>query len=291
MLYPSLFKSPEAEAQYLASYRALLDLWSVEHEALDINTRFGTTHINVAGSPDSPPLLLLHGSAVNSTIWYPNIAPLAQHFRIYAPDIINQMGLSVSERPPKTTDECAEWLIEIMDKLDMKRASIVGHSYGGWLTLKLALTTPNRIDRMILISPAPAIKSISKQLILRMLLAVLIPFRGMFYRLFRWLTTSPQAEWQKIADQLYAGAKTFRPQAMKIAVMSVFSDEELRQVSTPGLLLIGDKEVVYKPEEVIERAKRLIPDIESFIIPNASHLAPVDCADEVNQRMIEFLTH
>jgi hypothetical protein len=63
----SLFKTPEGAAKYRAAYNATLSLWPVPHEALDIQTSFGTTHINTAGSPELPPLILLHGFGVCST--------------------------------------------------------------------------------------------------------------------------------------------------------------------------------------------------------------------------------
>src|SRR5512147_1785816 len=93
MSYADRFKSPEGAEQYRAAYDATLALWPVPYEALDITTDFGTTHINVAGSPDSPPLVLIHGAQVNSTQWYTNIEPLSRHFHVYALDVIDQMGM------------------------------------------------------------------------------------------------------------------------------------------------------------------------------------------------------
>ena len=54
----SRFKTPESEARFLAAYDATLGLWPVPHEVIEVTTRFGSTHINVAGSPDLPPLAL-----------------------------------------------------------------------------------------------------------------------------------------------------------------------------------------------------------------------------------------
>src|SRR5215813_2086478 len=98
MLAESLFKTPEGAASYMAAYNATLSLWPVAHQSLDVKTSFGTTHINAAGSPELPPLILLHGFGVCSTQWYPNIEPLSRHFRVYALDVLSQFGLSVATR-------------------------------------------------------------------------------------------------------------------------------------------------------------------------------------------------
>lgn len=291
MRYAALFKSPEHEERYLATYNAVLDLWSVPHETLDIETSFGTTHINSAGSPDLPPLVLLHGAAVNSTIWYPNVEPLSQYFRIYAPDIINQTGLSIEKRRPKTPQDCADWLGEVLDSLNIESAIFIGHSYGGWLTLTMAMNYPQRVQRMVLLAPAPAFSPAieSWQLMVRMMAAIFIPTKSMFYSLFQWMTTIPLNNNHILVEQIYTGVRCFRPQATTMAVMSIYKDDELRQTQTPMLLLIGEKEIVYKPKKALERAKGVLPHIQAELIADASHLLTIEKADIVNKKMLEFL--
>jgi pimeloyl-ACP methyl ester carboxylesterase len=69
---------------------------------------------------------------------------------------------------------------------------------------------------------------------------------------------------------------------------SVFSDKELSKILTPVLLLIGDHEVIYKPERVIQRATRLGPGLKAEIVPNANHIAEYTAADFVNAKILEF---
>ena len=94
-----MFKTPEGQARYFAAYDATLALWPVPVESFDVPTRFGSTHIHVCGPENAPPLVLLPGQAVSSTMWYPNIAALSRAYRVYALDIIGDMGKSVRTRP------------------------------------------------------------------------------------------------------------------------------------------------------------------------------------------------
>jgi pimeloyl-ACP methyl ester carboxylesterase len=285
----SVFKSPEAEAKFLAAYDATLALWPVPHEALEVTTSFGTTHINVAGSPDLPPLVLIHGGQISSPMWYPNIEPLSRHFRVYAPDVVDQMGRSVPARKLKTPQDCSDWLTEVLDALNLERATLVGHSHGGWQTLNLALTNPQRVERMVLLSPASAFVRLRWQLFLRMMPVFIMPTRAMFYWCLQWLTTMPLGSAHPIVEQFMIGAKSYKPQALSLGVTSVFTDEELRQINTPTLLLIGEHEVVYEPSRVLERAQRLMPHIEAELIAGGGHLFPVDQAEATNARIVEFL--
>ncbi len=46
---PSAFKSPKGEAEYMAAYEATMGLWPVPYESMDIQSRFGSTHLVVCG--------------------------------------------------------------------------------------------------------------------------------------------------------------------------------------------------------------------------------------------------
>jgi hypothetical protein len=61
-----IFKTPEFEHQYMATYEAVLKLWPVPHETMDIHGQFGITYINLAGEKRNPRLILLPGFGANS---------------------------------------------------------------------------------------------------------------------------------------------------------------------------------------------------------------------------------
>lgn len=292
--YADRFRSPEAMANYRAAYDAALALWPMPPEAHTVATNFGTTHLNVAGPPDAPPLLLVHGGQVNSTQWYSNIGPLSQHFRVYALDVVDQMGRSIPTRQLETPEDCATWLGDVLDALHIERASFIGHSHGGWQCLNLALTAPERVERMALLSPSAALYRLSLNLFFHMLPVLIRPTRGMFYWSFQWLTTLPLDPDQPhpLVEQFMVGALSFKPQELALGVISVFSDDELRRITTPTLLLIGEQEVVYRarPSRVLARAQRLMPNVEAHLIPGGKHLFPISQAEATNARMVAFLT-
>ena len=88
-------------------------------------------------------------------------------------------------------------------------------------------------------------------------------------------------------EQLYLGTKHFRCQGE--ANPDIFSDDELRSVQAPTLLLIGQQEVIYDPAASVERARKLIPHIEADLIPNARHDLAYFQANLVDKRILEFL--
>jgi pimeloyl-ACP methyl ester carboxylesterase len=91
-----------------------------------------------------------------------------------------------------------------------------------------------------------------------------------------------------MANQMYLGARYFRLPSTVLPVP--YTDEELRGVTNPTLLLIGQQETLYDPVPALARAKKLIPNIRAELIPQASHDLPVSQPEAVNRRILEFLT-
>jgi len=125
-----------------------------------------------------------------------------------------------------------------------------------------------------------------------MLPAFVVPNKRTFYRAFQWSTINPldAGHPEPVIDQMILSGTSFKAQELSFGVVHVFDDEELRQIGKPILLLVGDKEKIFNPNVMIERAQRLIPQIDANIIPNAAHLLPIDQSEVVNSRILAFLT-
>jgi pimeloyl-ACP methyl ester carboxylesterase len=151
--YPA-FKSEAGRHEFEQAYAAALASWPVPYEALDVPTRFGTTHVIASGPAGAPAVVLLHCMAGTAIVWRPNVAALSGRFRTYAVDVPAQPSLGVLTRKIRNRQEQALWFTDLLDALGAPTASIVGNSYVGFLALSQACLTPERVDRLILISPA-----------------------------------------------------------------------------------------------------------------------------------------
>jgi pimeloyl-ACP methyl ester carboxylesterase len=175
----AFFKTESAEASYMAAYDAVLAKWPVAYEDITVPTRLGATHVIASGPADAPPLVLLHAAMATATVWRPNVEALSEHFRVYAVDVVGQGGRTVASRKIESRRDYADWLNDLFDGLGIARASIVGNSYGGFIAFNQAAMAPERIDRIVLISPAggfvsimPVFRSMIYQALKGMLLGV-----------------------------------------------------------------------------------------------------------------------
>jgi pimeloyl-ACP methyl ester carboxylesterase len=283
-----VFNSVEGETRYLAAYDAALADWPTPYEELDIHTRLGATHLIASGPPDAPAVLLLPSLAASALLWAPNVAALSQSYRVYAVDTIGQAGKSIPAVRIRNRRQMAAWITDMLDALGVETAALVGASFGGFLAMNQALLTPARVSRIVLIGPAGTFVGFSWKFYYAMLIRG--PLRKLFGGRKRPVTTLPGGRklepsgWGRL--MAVTMAESARP---NLAPATVFSARQLAQLGVPALLLIGEKETLYRAQDVLDLAMARAPGLSGAVIRGADHLVALARPDEVNARILRFL--
>ena len=281
-----IFTTPEGRAKYMAAYEDMFSLWKVPYDSIDVKTGYGSTHINVSGPGDGYPLVLLHAVSLSSTAWFANIAELSADHRVYAVDAIGDAGKSVANRLLENRSDYAEWLREVFDGLNIDKGYLLGHSYGGWLALNMALAYPERLRKIILLAPGASIYPMRflTNLGLRLPFKIRIPARSVF-KMIAPKGTVFEEKFIHLMEMVtrYCVPATLFP--------TVYTDEELKRIELPTLLLIGAGEKIYNPKKAIDRAQRWMSDLTAEIIPNVGHTLNMEQPATINARILEFLTN
>jgi len=109
-------------------------------------------HYQEAGDPNAPALVLIHGFASSTLVWSKVFLPLAEiGFRVIAIDMV---GFGYSGKPRNgeyTIAGQASLLNSLLDRLNIKRATLAGSSYGGAVAATCALDYPQRVQKLVLI--------------------------------------------------------------------------------------------------------------------------------------------
>ncbi|HIL93971.1 MAG TPA: alpha/beta fold hydrolase [Cycloclasticus sp.] len=106
---------------------------------------------------EGSPVFMIHGSGPGVTAWanWRLVIPaLAKHHRVIAPDMA---GFGYTERVDGYEYTMENWVqhaIDLMDALEIKKAHLVGNSFGGGLAIALAIKHPERVDRLVLMGAA-----------------------------------------------------------------------------------------------------------------------------------------
>lgn len=105
----------------------------------------------VAGDPDLPVLLLIHGITSSSATWDPVIPGLAEQAHVIAPDLLGH-GDSDKPRADYSLGGFASNLRDLLEHLGHDRVTVVGHSLGGGVAMQFAYQHYERCDRLALVS-------------------------------------------------------------------------------------------------------------------------------------------
>ena len=280
------FNSEAAAAKFLAAYDAAFALWPSPRQELDVETPYGTTHVHRYGADQGAPIILLHGSASNAAQWYPNVAALGKAHLVFAIDTLGDPGRSIQRTPIHEPATSAAWLNDVLIGLGLNSVHLVGHSYGGWLALNQALHRPERLKSISLIDPG----GLSK-VGLRFYASIFVnAFAGLAPRswrpyLARWLR-NPVLVVPEMLAVIFAGAAGFR---VNRPAPLPLTDDELKAICMPTLLLLGEHSALLRPVQVRDRVNEMIPQAQVEIIAETGHGPNLERPGEVNQRILDFI--
>ena len=125
-----------------------------DFDARLVPVRAGDVHVREDGDPHGPPLVLVHDFQA-SLRWFDRVTPaLAREYRVIRLDLLGQ-GASEKPRDGYSKEEQGDVVADVMRKLGVRRAAVVGHSMGGQVVTALAERHPELVERLMVIGTAP----------------------------------------------------------------------------------------------------------------------------------------
>lgn len=253
-----------------------------------------------AGS--GPPLVLVHGLLGHSFSWRHAMPVFARNFTVYAVDLL---GAGYSDRPviDQTLRANAERLLRFLDEIGARSCILLGSSRGGGVVMRAAALAPERVERMILVSPinpwSPHGKRIARLLSHRRV-------APMFLRL------APHSEilYPLVLNRLYGDAARVHPGTLEgyaapyklpgsfeheIRILSTWNQdlEELQFVlpriaHIPTLLLWGNRDAAVSPTSA-EPLRKNFTHCQFVMMDGVGHIPYEEVPDEFNRVVNEFL--
>jgi len=287
------FRSAEAREGYLAQYDRRALRWPVPSEMRMVETSYGQTFVRVSGPTDAPPLVLLHATPANSLMWQPNVAALSAKHRVCAVDTLWDIGRSVYTRPLKGPTDYLNWLDGLFTVLAPGSAiNLMGLSHGGWLTALYAARFPTRVAKAVLLAPSGTVRRLRMTWLIFAIASGL--HRSIGERFKNWmfkdsLRLGPDSR-QLVDEIMQDGAQWMRILVRsKMVPPTVLTNEELRGLPMPVLVLIGENEKIYSPQKALRRLHRVAPRIKAELIAQAGHDLSLAQAELVNRKVLDFL--
>jgi pimeloyl-ACP methyl ester carboxylesterase len=220
---------------------------------------------------DGPEVLVLHGWGARIEAVSPIVDALARQCTVYAPDL---PGFGETEPPPRQpwgNADYESWTRSLMAALGLQRPSIVGHSRGATIAIKLAAEHPDLVDKLILIDAA-GIKPRRTWRYRRRVAAAKFAKHGSR------LLGAPGRRWrerviERNASEDYKSAGEMRPTLVRLVNEDI--TELLPSVRASTLLIWGDRDDA-TPLRDGQTMERLIPDAGLVVFEGAGHFSYLD---------------
>ncbi|MFI6006257.1 alpha/beta fold hydrolase [Streptomyces sp. NPDC051366] len=277
--------------RYFAAADVLFAMGAPVRSETDVETSFGTTHVYRYGPVDPAaesrtPIVLIHGAAYSSAMWFPNTPGLSLDRPVYALDTPGDAGRSIHREPMWQPERAAQWMDEALDALGLDRVHLVGSSYGGWLVLNQAHRRPGRLASVTALDPG-GLEKVGLRFFAWIFISLFATFapKALRPRLAAWLD-QPVLAIPEMREWIQLGARAYRirrPAPLPLA------EDALRSIRTPLYVIMGKHSLLLHPKRQLERVPRLIPGARAEIIAATGHGPQIDHPDVVNARMLSFM--
>lgn len=246
--------------------------WEAEIRPSRYETRVKGWPVRYEAAGEGEPVVLVHGLSGSTRWWSRNVPALARQYRVYLVDLPG-FGTMRSLRRRFVLAEAASWLSEWMKVVGLERVHLVGHSMGGYVSVRLAATQPEVVRRLVLVAPAgvPAGRSMLGHLIPLLLAA---------------RHATPSFMPVLIRDALKMGPMTLWRAARDLLAEDV--REDLRKIESPTLLVWGENDPLIPPT-VGDLLQEEIPNSRLILLRNAGHVPMFDRPREFDAALLAFL--
>ena len=266
------------------------------------------TRMHVVDRGAGPVSVLVHGAPGNALDWRELQAALTE--RGQRTIAIDRLGYGHSDPrldAPHTPNSNAQDLLQLLEVEDLRDVTVVGWSYGGVTAIQAALTDPSRIGRLVLVGTAGPDSPDATPPEPNAVVGALYSTPMLLYR--RAVPPLSRALQAALSDQAFSGgaqpdwwahdlAANFASWKTTLTYRNeIFADVtpvpgevpfEPSKVDLPTLILHGDDDRL-APIAIARYLDEIMPASELTEFPAGSHMLPITHAEEVADRVLEFL--
>ncbi len=234
------------------------------------------------GDSTRPALLLLHAGGMTRREWDPFLETWAKQFYLVVP---SALGHGASPNVPAfSISEMADATLEVLDHLGIESAHLIGSSMGGAVALWLALTAPERVNKLVVFRTSYRSSAAVHEGVLRMA----EPETWRQWRLDTWMSEQhqPQGGPDAWVDVTRKVAASFDPATTEHA----HDLGDLATITQPTLLITGDRDPVVPLEDMVAMYHTL-PNAALWVVPHATHFMGTEGwrRDAFEQEILRFL--
>ena len=252
------------------------------------NTASGTFYV-LNKKEQSIPIVFVHGVGLTYEIWQPQL----DFFKDYSNlsyDILGH-GKSSLTKQNISFDDFSDQLIELINELKIEKIHLVGFSIGSLIARNFATRHGDRLRSLVLLGSIYKRSEQQQKIVNERFNQAKKELKLSRQALKRWFTdkyleNNPDA-YEKISSIL---SKNNMANFLKVYELFVKhkNDEDFKKIKTKTLVMTGEHDIG-STIEMSQQLNNLIKNSELKIIKEGKHLCGIECADEVNLTIKNFI--
>src|SRR3954453_7250320 len=252
------------------------------------------------------PLVMLHGGGPGASAWSNFGGALPKFATSFRTLLVDQPGFGASDKPPVVGNyyrHSADYVVKLLDELDIERVHLLGNSLGGGTAMRLALTYPDRVGRLVLMGPGGLSLNLfhadPTEGVQRLMDFGANPTREALRAFISTMVVNQELVTDELVEERFADATApGAREAMRSMGMSFWNPEtaedgmlwrEAHRLRKHTLLTWGREDRV-NPLDGAMVALKLIPKASLHVFPNCGHWAQIEAAEEFRQVATSFLS-
>ena len=252
--------------------------------------RFIDTYGAKGNKSDDKSILLLHGLGGSLERWSKVIPFFSNNYRLIIPDIV---GFGYSDKPH--VEYSIEFFIKFIENfiqaLNIDNLYVIGSSFGGLLALEFAIKFPNKVNKLVLLSPAGMMNRVTPTLNLYISAALYPTFYNVATAYYEMVYDPRSVTEASIRDFINRMSLNNAKYAFMSTLISLKNNPDLKdrlKINIPTLLIWG-KDDQLMPLKYAKDFK--IPNSKLVIFNNCGHYPHVEKVEEFNKTVFQFLNN
>lgn len=289
---PGHWRSQSGFEAYRISYDQAMATVPEPSLTHDVRTDFGSVRVyewlpDPGGTADHLPVVLVPGIRSGVPMWAENLPHWIGRRRVLAMDAVGDAGLSTHAVPFESFDHQVDWLEQALAEMNLDRAHVVGHSFGGAIAATHSLHHPARVASLTLLEPVMVLHAMPPSTYLwasMLLLPLPQNWKDRALAEIGGVSVEEVQERTPVAVMVDQGATHYDSVTLTPRTLS---DTEWDSMPMPIHVEIASDKSLAGGETAARRARRLGLD-RVILRPETTHSLPLQAAEQLGPELLAF---
>jgi pimeloyl-ACP methyl ester carboxylesterase len=286
------WRTSEGKQTYTKTYGEAMKLLPVPSKTLDISTDFGVVRVYqwiTEQTKLATPIVFVPGRSAGVPMWVNNLPDFVVKHPVYAIDALGDTGMSVQTVRIKDGTDQATWLHQVLMSLNLTKAHLVGHSFGGWAAANYTTQHPERVASLVLLEPVFVFQGVDIWIIIKTLPASFhfLP-RSWRESMLRDFGGGAEIDLTDPVVRMIVEGTEYYAQKLP-GLIEQITPKQMQAWQMPVYVAMAEKSAMHDSDKAVAVAQSNIRHVRAKNWSGATHSLPMEFPHEIDTEVLSFI--